>query len=321
MGDRPRRGDGIGRLADDGHQVDLVDNFSRGARDADLESLVARPEVTLTELDLLDPRALDGFAGPYDTVFHLAAILGVANVLERPYEVLTDNVRLLVNVLDWAKRLSQPPRVVYASTSEVYVGTLEQGTLPIPTPEDAPLTLPPLDRPRTSYMLSKLYGEALCLSSGLPVSIVRPHNFYGPRMGMAHVIPELLSRAHEAPDGGTLDVYSVEHQRTFCYVDDAVELLVRVAEAPEGEGATLNLGSEGPERSIQEVAELVIAAVGKQLEIVPLPATPGSPVRRAPATAAAEALTGYSARVGLEEGIARTYDWYRQNVFASAPAA
>ena len=62
--------------------------------------------------------------------------------------------------------------------------------------EDTPLTVADLERPRTSYMLSKIYGEALCRYSGLPFTIVRPHNVYGPRMGMAHVVPELLDRAH-----------------------------------------------------------------------------------------------------------------------------
>ena len=84
---------------------------------------------------------------------------------------------------------------VFASTSEVYAGSLEHFGLPIPTPETAPLGLPDLGRPRTTYMLSKIYGEALCRHAGLPFTILRPHNLYGPRMGMAHVIPELHARA------------------------------------------------------------------------------------------------------------------------------
>jgi UDP-glucuronate decarboxylase len=177
--------------------------------------------------------------------------------------------------------------------------------------------VPPRERPRTSYMLSKLYGEALCLSSGVPVTIVRPHNFYGPRMGMSHVIPELLSRAHATPDGGSLEVYSVDHRRTFCFIDDAVELVLRAALAPEGEGRVLNAGVQEPEWTIGEVAEIVCRTVGRRLEIVPLPATPGSPLRRAPDLSEIRALTGYTPTVGLEEGVRRTYDWYRANVFSS----
>ena len=172
------------RLLDDGWSVDLLDDFSRGANDADLRALVERPEVRLVERDLREPGALDGL-GPYELVFHFAAILGVANVLERPYETLRDNTALLVSVLEWARAQNTPPRLVFTSTSEVYAGTLEEGLLTVPTPEGAPIVVPPRERPRTSYMLSKLYGEALCLSSGVPVTIVRPHNFYGPRMGMS----------------------------------------------------------------------------------------------------------------------------------------
>jgi nucleoside-diphosphate-sugar epimerase len=298
------------RLTDDGWAVDLLDDFSRATDDAELRALVERPEVTLVERDLRRDGALDGL-GPYELVFHLAAILGVANVLERPYETLRDNSALLVTVLEWARAQATPPRLVFTSTSEVYAGTLEEGLLPVPTPEDVPLVVPPRERPRTSYMLSKLHGEALCLAAGVPVTIVRPHNFYGPRMGMSHVIPELLGRAHAAAGGGTLEVYSVDHRRTFCFIDDAVELLLRAALSPEGEGRVLNAGTEEPEWSIGEVAEVVCRTVGKRLEIVPLPATPGSPLRRAPDLSEIRALTGYVPRVGLEEGIRRTYDWYR----------
>ncbi len=304
------------RLLDDGWGVDLLDDFSRGANDADLRALIERPEVRLVERDLREPGALEGLDS-YELVFHLAAILGVATVLERPYETLRDNTTLLVSVLEWARAQTTPPRLVFTSTSEVYAGSLEEGLLTVPTPEDAPIVVPPLARPRTSYMLSKLYGEALCLSSGVPVTIVRPHNFYGPRMGMSHVIPELLARAHATPDGGSLEVYSVEHRRTFCFIDDAVELVLRAALAPEGEGRVLNAGAQEPEWAIREVAEIVCRTVGRRLEIVPLPPTAGSPLRRAPDLSEIRALTGYTPAVGLEDGVRRTYDWYRDNVFSS----
>ena len=304
------------RLLDDGWSVDLLDDFSRGVHDADLRALLEHPEVRLVERDLRDPGALDGL-GPYELVFHFAAMLGVANVLERPYETLRDNTALLVSVLEWARGQSSAPRVVFTSTSEVYAGALEEGLLTVPTPETAPIVVPPRERPRTSYMLSKLYGEALCLSSGIPVTIVRPHNFYGPRMGMSHVIPELLGRAHATPDAGSLEVYSVDHRRTFCFIDDAVELVLRAALSPEGEGRVLNAGAQEPEWTIGEVAEVVCRSVGKRLDIVPLPATPGSPLRRAPDLSEIRALTGYTPAVGLEEGVRRTYEWYRDNIFSS----
>ena len=71
-------------------------------------------------------------------------------------------------------------------------------------------------------MLSKIYGEAMCHSSGLDCIILRPHNIYGPRMGMKHVIPQLI-KILSTPMNGTLDVYSPDHSRTFCYVVYAVK--------------------------------------------------------------------------------------------------
>ena len=157
--------------------------------------------------------------------------------------------------------------------------------------------------------------------SGVPFTVARPHNVYGPRMGLAHVIPELLQRAHYSVDG-RLEVYSVDHRRTFCYIDDAVEMLVRALEAPGGSGETLNIGRQAPEVAIRAVAQVVAEVVGKDLEIVPMPPTPGSPVRRCPDMSKTLELTGYAPRVELEDGIRRTYQAYRDNVFdAAAPAA
>jgi nucleoside-diphosphate-sugar epimerase len=306
------------RLAERGDEVHLLDNFARGRRDRDLDDLLARPGVRLVERDLLEPGALEDLDRDYGLIFHLAAIVGVANVLEAPGRVLRDNVALLVALLDFAAVQSSLGRLVFASTSEVYAGTLEHGSLPIPTPESAPVILPDLHHPRTSYMLSKLYGEALCLQSGLPVTIIRPHNVYGPRMGLSHVIPELLQRAHAAADGDRLEVYSVDHRRTFCHVSDAVEMVSLAAEEPRCAGEALNVGTEQPEIRIGELADLVVRVVGKELVVGPLPPTAGSPLRRCPDMSKTAELTGYTSRVGLEEGVRQTYDWYRENLFPAA---
>src|SRR5690606_35207656 len=98
----------------------------------------------------------------------------------------------------------------------------------------------PLQTPRTSYMLSKLFGEAMLIHAGVPYTIVRPHNIYGPRMGMSHVVPQLLQKAHRAPENGSLGVLSPSHTRTFCYVDDAVEMLVRLIQCEAAANKTIN---------------------------------------------------------------------------------
>jgi nucleoside-diphosphate-sugar epimerase len=234
--------------------------------------------------------------------------------------VLVQNAQLLANAIELARRQKNLSRFVFASTSEVYAGTLTAFGMQVPTPESTPLAVSDLTQARTSYMLSKIYGEAMCQHAGVPFTIVRPHNVYGPRMGMSHVVPELLKRTHDAADGGRLQVYSMNHKRTFCYIDDAVDLLVSVLASADARNATINLGSTYPEVSIAEVAQTVIDVVGRKLTIEPMPETPGSPVRRAPDMQLAQRLTGCNSSVPLREGIARTYAWYRTKVFESGGA-
>ena len=89
-----------------------------------------------------------------------------------------------------------------------------------------------------------------------------------------------------------------------------------MATTPACAGAVLNLGAEAPEVPIGEVAALIARVVGKTLTIAPQPATPGSPERRCPDMSRMAELTGYRARVSLEDGVRRTWDWYRDTVFA-----
>lgn len=302
-------------LVQDGYELDIVDNLSRGSSDATLQGLLSNGHVRFHHIDLIAPDALCEFSDDYDFVIHFAAILGVQNVLERPYQTLRDNVLVHEAAIAFANRQQRLNRLLFTSTSEVYAGSVLHMDPPFPTPEDTPLALPALTEPRTSYMLSKIYGEAMLAHAGAPYTIVRPHNVYGPRMGMAHVVPQLLEKAHRAPDGGSIEVFSPDHRRTFCFIDDAVEMLKRLLRSEAAHNQTVNLGAEGPEFTMREVAEVVVAAVGKTLELDEKPPTPGSPVRRAPRMARMAELTGYSAQTALQEGVRRTYEWYREHVF------
>jgi len=305
-------------LAAHGSEIDILDNLSRGVDDDALKQLVESGRVRLHKVDLNDPATLDRFASDYDVIVHLAAILGVQNVLDRPYDTLRDNVLMQAAVIAFARRQSKLQRLLFTSTSEVYAGSLMHMNLPFPTPEDFPLALTSLKEPRCSYMLSKIYGEAMLIHSGLPYTIVRPHNVYGPRMGMSHIVPQLLEKAYKAAPGSSIEVFSVDHKRTFCFIDDAVDMLTSVLETPGAANQVLNLGAESPEYTVRKVAEIVIETVGKPLTIDAKPPTPGSPERRAPKMARMSQITGRVAKVSLKEGIARTYDWYRSNVFEKA---
>lgn len=297
------------------NEVHIVDNFSRAVKDKNLQSLLEKPNVKAFEIDLIDRNGITTLENDYDYVYHLAAVIGVKHVLNRPSDVLRNNVTLLMNMLDFARQCRNLKRFLFASTSEVYAGTLRYFSLPIPTSEDTPLAVNALEEPRTSYMLSKIYGEALCHHSGVPYTIFRPHNFYGPRMGMSHVIPELAKKAYDTADGGSIEVFSVNHKRTFCYIEDAVKSLVLIAENPECEGLVFNIGNQEPEISIGQLAEEVIKALGKNLNIEAKNPTSGSPSRRCPDISRIVEATEYRPKVGLTEGVTKTVNWYIDNIF------
>lgn len=303
------------RLLADGYAVDLVDNMSRGVSDDLIDGFRTNPDVGFIVADLMDPTSLAGLGSEYTHVFHFAALLGVQNVMNRPYEVLRANIAMLETMLDLAARQEGLERFIFPSTSEVYVGTLQNFELPLPTPETTPLAVSALDHPRTSYMLSKIYGEALVHQAGMPFTIIRPHNFYGSRMGLSHVIPELLSKIHKLSDGDELVVASMDHSRTFCHIDDAVEYIARLLNTDDAIGGTFNIGVQEPEITIGQLAEILVATVGRDVKIVSGDITPGSPSRRAPHMGHTIEVTGHHPAVSLEDGVARVYDWYRERVF------
>lgn len=301
-------------LLDDGASVTIVDNFQRGVKDDTFAEVARRSAIV--DADLLSPNFADSVDTDHDCVIHLAAIIGVRHVLERPYSVLADNAVMTMNVIDAARRQRALRHAIFSSTSEIYAGSLVHvPSMQIPTPESTPIALTDLAAPRTSYMLSKAYGEALFNHSGLPATSVRLHNIYGPRMGMSHVIPELLHKAHVANDGDSLVVASLHHRRTFCYVSDAVAMFRGIMASPNTVGKTLNIGNSTPEVEIGELAQTITRVVGRNLTITAAPETPGSPARRCPDVTLLTALTGVQGQVSLEDGVRHTYQWYRTNVF------
>ena len=301
------------KLVAEGHRVDLLDNFARGARDSELKALEAQPAVALIARDLLRPTALSDLDRDYDLIFHLAAIVGVEAVVGAPYDVLSRNMEMLTRLLGFAGEQKALHRFIFASTSEVYAGSLGLPDFALPTPESVPIVLPGLDQPRTSYLLSKLYGEALCLHAGLPVTIVRPHNIYGPRMGWSHVIPQLLERMRQSEAGARLSVFSPTHTRAFCHVSDAVEMMIRLALGEVARDGTFNIGNQSAEITMWSLAEQILSLTGRTLELEAGPDTPGSPARRCPDMTKTLAATRFEPKVSLADGLAETATWYQTN--------
>jgi UDP-glucose 4-epimerase len=303
------------KLSNNDYHITIADNNARGVVDKELKELKELSNVDYIQLDVLQKNELNKLDRDYDFIFHMAAIIGVVHVLNHPYEVLTKNISMLENIIDFSREQNSLKRLFFASTSEIYAGTLKHFDLIVPTKEDTPLTVTDLTHPRTSYMLSKIYGEAICQHAAVPVTIVRPHNVYGPRMGMSHVIPELLKKSYFAEDKSLIEVYSVEHRRSFCYIDDAVNQLIAMMKNDSSESLVLNLGTESPEVSMGDVANICFDTVGKNLSIDERPPTSGSPERRAPDMRKSINCIGIESEVLLKDGIAKTFDWYKDNIF------
>jgi len=300
-----------GRLADDGHALTLVDDLSRGRADEALAALCARPGVRFLEADLTVPGALASLPRAWDQVYMLAAVVGVRNVERDPARVLRTNTLALQHLLDWLPAAGET--LFFASTSEVYAGSVALGLAAVPTAEDVPLAIPDAGAPRTAYAISKILGEAAVSHAGrargLRWVIGRFHNVYGPRMGADHVIPELALRAIRRED--PFRVYGAGQRRAFCHVDDAVEATVRLMGAEAAAGRVVNIGNDTEETVIEDLAALVLRCAGHRPALERVPAPAGSVDRRCPDLTRLREVTGFAPKVTLESGVAETFAWYR----------
>ncbi|MBI4367483.1 MAG: NAD-dependent epimerase/dehydratase family protein [Deltaproteobacteria bacterium] len=290
----------------------LVDNLERGRLDADFESLLRRSNVQFRAGDLTQASTYDGLGEGFDEVYHLAAIIGVKNVLEKPHHVVRVNALTTLLLLEWFVN-GGGRKLLFSSTSEAYAWTQKFHALPIPTPEDVPLALVDLRDPRSAYAGSKIFGELAIAQYGrryaMPFVIVRYHNVYGPRMGMEHVIPQLYERAlkGERP----LVVYSPGHRRAFCYVADAVRATIAAMRTRAAEGQTFNIGNDAEEVAIGDLATRLLERAHLRAAIEPREAVNDPIVRRCPDLTKARAVLGYHPAVSLQDGLDLTLAWYK----------
>ena len=293
------------RLQAAGHEVTIVDDFSRGRDDPELAAL----GVPVLHADLTDPASFESLPRGWDHVYMLAAVVGVRNVENDPARVIRINTLALLNLLDW---LRPAVRLFFASTSEAYAGGVSRGLVPMPTPETVPLVVEDVAAPRFAYGISKLLGEAAVIhtahAKGVPYVIGRFHNVYGARMGADHVIPELLLRAMRRED--PFRVYGMDQSRAFCHVDDATEAMSRLMRTDTAIGEIVHIGND-TETNIGDLGKLILRLIDFHPELESLPAPPGAVARRCPDLTKLRALTGYEPAVSLEEGVRRTFEWYR----------
>jgi UDP-glucuronate decarboxylase len=298
------------RLVADGQRVTIVDDFSRGRDDADLAALKAHPFVDVLSGDLTSPGTWAALPSGWDQIYLLAAVVGVRNVESDPSRVLRVNTLAALHLLDW---VAPGEKVFFASTSEVYAGGVDAGIVEVPTAEPAPVMIADVRSPRFAYAISKLLGEAAFVhgarAKDISAVVGRFHNVYGPRMGADHVIPEMSLRALRGED--PFRVWGADQRRAFCYVDDAVEAMLRLMDTPAAAGEIVHIGDDSAETNIGDLAKLVLRVAGTSPELAAMPAPAGSVARRCPDLARLRSLTGYEPAVSLEDGVQRTFDWYR----------
>jgi UDP-glucose 4-epimerase/UDP-glucuronate decarboxylase len=309
----------VRRLLEGDDEITIADDFSRGRMDADLEAVADC--VRLVTLDVTEPLAFEALEGPYDEIYHLAAVLGVSRVLAQPLRVLDVNLTGTLNLLRRLDALGGG-RLLLASTSEVYAWTRRFHELPVPTPEDVPLAVTDVRDPRASYAVSKIAAELAvaqwAAAHGREHVALRYHNVYGPRMGFDHVIPELYQRAQAGED--PLVVYSPLHRRAFCYVSDAVDCTIAAMRSARAAGETINVGDDREECAIEDLTRRLLAIAGLERELVGRQAENDPIDRRCPDISRARALLAYEPRVGLDEGLERTLAWYAAAVAPSGAA-
>ncbi|MEV0281879.1 SDR family NAD(P)-dependent oxidoreductase [Streptomyces sp. NPDC050610] len=251
-------------------------------------------------------RVLDAVAG-CDTVFHLAALIGIPYSYEAPEAYVQTNVVGTQNVAAACRRHGVR-RMVHTSTSEVY-GT----ALTAPISESHPL------QPQSPYSASKIGADMMALSYAhafeLPVTVVRPFNTYGPRQSARAVIPAILAQLHSG--ARQIKLGSTTPTRDFTYVTDTAEGFLAMAECDRAIGHTVNLGT-GREISIGDLAQSLIKASGRDAEVVVDTGRlrpGGSEVERLLSdNSRAREWAGWEPRVELEEGLERTSAWVLDNI-------
>jgi nucleoside-diphosphate-sugar epimerase len=265
--------------------------------------------------DLRTPEQARAACSGATHVIHCAAIVGgIANFHRLPY-TLTEVNNALYNGVIGAALQAQVERFVYISSSMVF----ERATL-FPTPEEH---LADCLAPRSAYGFSKLTGEVYCRAAhdqfGLPYTICRPFNAYGPgevpdeEPGIAHAVPDLIRKvlAGQRP----LQIFGDgEQTRTLTHVDDIAAGVLAAMRSPAGLNEDFNI-SAAQERSVAAIARIVWEACGEDLDAFALEHLPTFPVdvqRRWPSVEKAKRLLGFEAQIELPAGIAATVRWLRE---------
>ena len=257
--------------------------------------------------DVRDPASVREAVRGCRSIFHLAAVISIPYSYRAPDSYVETNIRGTLNILEAAREYGAE-RVVQTSTSEVY-GTARF----VPIPEDHPL------QPQSPYAASKVGADQLALSFhrsfGLPVSVVRPFNTYGPRQSARAIIPVVIVQI--ASGKRTIRLGNLHPTRDFNHVRDTVSGFIAAAESDRSVGEVINLGS-GHEITIGDTVRLISEVMGAHVEVEVEEARlrpRGSEVERLLAdNSKARRLLGwepsYAGKEGFRRGVAETVAWF-----------
>jgi dTDP-glucose 4,6-dehydratase len=290
----------VDRLLRDGHRVTGIDNLITGSR-RNIEHLEDHAAFRFLDHDITQPFEVEG---PFDHVWHLASLASPKEYLAHPIETLESGSTGTRNMLEIARR--DGARFLLTSTSECYGDPLEHPQAETYWGHVNPVGL------RSCYDESKRYAEALTMAYyryyGVRTNIARIFNTYGPRMALkdGRVVPAFLDQALR---GEPLTVFGDGSQtRSFCYVTDLVEGLIRLAGSDER--YPVNLGNPA-EITILEFAERIQRLMGSKLPIAYEPLPEDDPQRRRPDISKARRLLGWEPKVSLEDGLRETVEYFK----------
>jgi UDP-glucuronate decarboxylase len=288
------------RLLAEGHDVLCVDNFYTSTR-RNIVHLLDHPNFELMRHDVTFPLYVE-----VDQIYNMACPASPIHYQRDPVQTTKTSVHGAINMLGLAKRTRAT--ILQASTSEVY-GDPELH----PQPESYWGNVNPIG-PRSCYDEGKRCAETLFFDylrqHQMPIKVARIFNTYGPRMlpDDGRVVSNFIVQALQGSD---ITIYGDGSQtRSFCYVDDLVDGLIRLMNSPREVTGPINLGNPG-EFSIQELAEKVVAQTGSKSEIVYQPLPQDDPTQRCPDIAQAKERLGWEPTIPLEQGLPRTIEYFR----------
>lgn len=292
------------RLLSEGNEVLCLDNFFTGRRE-NISHLLDDHRFELIRHDVIEPILLE-----VDQIYNMACPASPVHYQYNPVKTVKTSVMGMINMLGMAKRVKA--RILQASTSEVYGDPLIH-----PQTEDYWGNVNPIGF-RSCYDEGKRIAETLMMDyhrqNGVDTRIVRIFNTYGPRMleNDGRVVSNFIVQALRGED---LTIYGTgEQTRSFCYVDDLVDGLIRLMNTEaETINDPVNIGNPG-EFTMNELAQEVAAACGKEIKIKHLPLPQDDPKQRQPNITRAKQLLGWQPHVPLREGLKKTVAYFAARV-------